>query len=146
MQLDLTDEISPADLENARRIAESLRPLLVRHIDDAQPLLVQAGGDHVHLSPERLMSLIRLVEGMVSASSTAGVAADEITTEAAAEILAMAPSSVMRLIERGHLCARLIDGGYRVSRRDVVELKTRQSGVRRDALSELVKLTQENDL
>ena len=52
----------------------------------------------------------------------------------------------MRLIERGELRARATDEGHLLSRAEVLAYKARQAAVRREALSELVRFTQEHGI
>jgi hypothetical protein len=144
MQVELSDEISPVDLENAREVAAALCLLLSKCGSDLDAFVVEAGGAHVRLQPDRLLSLVKLIDGVASTSPQAGDERDEIPPDTAAELLGMAPPSVMRLIERGYLHARVTEGGCRLSRTEVLSYKARQAVIRREALSELVKLTQEH--
>lgn len=145
MQVDLTDEISPADLENARRVAEALRRLLDGPDRQPEPLLLQAGDARVNVPFDRVRSVLKLIEGL-----TASVRPDpdgaEISSDEAAELLGIAPPSVARLIERKLLHARTVDGVTRLSRDEVLSFKARQAVLRRKGVAELAELTQEYDL
>ena len=146
MRIELTDEIRPVDLENARRIAELLRSLLGKCAGDPGPFVLEAGGAHVPLQPDRLASLVKLIEGMAIASAHTGQDEDAIPPEDAAQLLGVAVPSVMRLIERGELPARATDGGQLLSRAEVLAYKARQAVIRREALSELVRFTEEHGI
>ena len=146
MQVELTGEISPVDLENAREVAEALRLLLSEHGGGLNAFVVDAGDAQVRLRLDRLLSLVKVIEGVANHSSQAEDQSDEITPDTASELLGMALPSVMRLIERGFLHAHATEGSSCLSRNEVLVYKARQAVIRRDALSELTKLTQEHGL
>jgi hypothetical protein len=146
MQAELTGEISLVDPANAQEVADALRLLLSKRGNEQEAFVVEVGGARAHLQQERLVSLPKLVDGVATTIPRAESGVDEIAADGSAEVLGVAPVSVVRLNERGHLRARAINGAYRLGRAEVLSHTARQSAVRREAVSELAKLTQQNGL
>src|SRR6202012_469446 len=77
-------------------------------------------------------------------ASVAGIETDaEISPQDAATLLSMSRPSIMRLIEKGHLGARMVNTHYRLSRSEVVAYRERQANIRRQGLGELTKIADE---
>jgi predicted DNA-binding transcriptional regulator AlpA len=73
-------------------------------------------------------------------------AAEEISPQEAAAILQMSRPSVMRLIAKGQLHPRKVLSHNKLSRAEVVNYQIEQSREQRQALSNLVTLTEDYDL
>jgi excisionase family DNA binding protein len=78
-------------------------------------------------------------------ASKRAVATDEISPQEAAAILQMSRPSVMRLIAKGQLHPRKVLSHNKLSRAEVDNYQHEQSRQQRQALSNLVTLTEEYD-
>jgi len=146
MQLELTQSVDPVDLAKARRAAATLRPLLNATSPGAAALVVASGGERVNLAPDLMLSVLRVVEAVASPHRGLAEQEVELTPQEAAQILRMSRPSVMRLIERGLLHARMVGSHHRLSRTEVVAYFQQQATTRRDALANLAHLTEEDGL
>jgi len=143
MATDPSRDISGHEIEAARRAVDELRAL----VEDAQRrsgiVLVETEGGRVEIAADTLDSIVKVVR-----AATAGTIGDvdaEISPQEAAGILRMSRPSVMRLIERGHLHARMVGSHHRLSRTEVLAYKHRQTRVRREALMNLADLADKLD-
>jgi excisionase family DNA binding protein len=78
-------------------------------------------------------------------SAVSFVAADEISPQEVAAILQMSRPSVMRLIAKGQLHPRKVLSHNKLSRAEVEAYQIEQSRRQREALSNLVTLTEDYD-
>jgi excisionase family DNA binding protein len=123
-----------------------LRPLLDAGSSDGAALVVASGSGRVNLAPELMLSILRVVEAVAGPPEGKTENDAELTPQEAAQILRMSRPSVMRLIERGLLHARMVGSHHRLSRREVLAYHTQQASSRRDALANLVQITEEDGL
>ncbi len=81
------------------------------------------------------------------ASTPSGdVSEEELTPQQAGGILRMSRTSVMRLMEKGLLSARLVGSHHRFVRAEVLSYKDRISAVRLEALQNLADLTDDSGI
>jgi excisionase family DNA binding protein len=139
MQLDLPQSVDAADLAKARRAAAILRPLLDAASSDTAALVVASGAERVNLAPNLMLCVLRVVEAVTGPHRGACGHEAEVTPQEAAQILHMSRPSVMRLIERGLLHARMVGSHHRLSRTEVLAYRTQQTSSRRAALANLVQ-------
>jgi excisionase family DNA binding protein len=139
MQLELPRSVDAADLAKARRAAAILRPLLDAASSDAAALVVASGAERVNLAPNLMLSVLRVVEAVTGPHRAASGHEAEVTPQEAAQILHMSRPSVMRLIERGLLHARMVGSHHRLSHTEVLAYRTQQTSSRRAALANLVQ-------
>jgi excisionase family DNA binding protein len=141
MGIDSAGGIGEREIAAARRGVDELRAL----VEDARrrscAVLVETKGGRVELAADMLDSIVKVVEA-ATAGSGSGIEA-EISPQEAAGILRMSRPSVMRLIERGHLHARMVGSHHRLSRAEILAYKDRQTRVRREALANLATLAEE---
>jgi hypothetical protein len=147
MTTQIAAAVSAKDIADARRKARALRSRVAGRRSNTK-VEVDAGTlksilkiiDAVSLQrPHRLVA----TRGTKVAAPT--VIADEISPQEAASILRMSRPSVMRLIENGLLHPRKILSRNKLSRAEVVNYQIEHSRQQRQALSNLVALTEEYD-
>jgi hypothetical protein len=134
--------ISAKDIADARRKARALRPRVAGRRADAK----------VNVDAGTLQSILKVIDavslpGPRRANARAATAAgDEISPQQAADMLRMSRPSVMRLIEKGLLHPRKILSRNKLSRAEVEAYRLEHSRQQREALGNLVALTEEYDL
>lgn len=139
--------VSAKDVADARRTARALRSRVAGRRSDAK----------VEVDAGTLKTILRVIDAVLpqrphrrAAVRRAKVAeptlvADEISPQEAADILRMSRPSVMRLIEKGLLHPRKVLSRNRLSRAEVVAYQIEHSRQQREALHNLVALTEEYD-
>jgi hypothetical protein len=139
--------VSAKDVADARRKARALRRRVMGRRSNIK-IEVDAG---------TLQSLLKVIEAVSPRPTHPGfvtprtkmagptVSADEISPQEAADILQMSRPSVMRLIEKGLLHPRKVLSRNKLSRIEVANYQIEHSRQQRQALSNLVALTEEYD-
>jgi hypothetical protein len=139
--------LNAKDIADARRGARALRARVERRRSNTK-VEVDAGS---------LKSILKVVDAVSSQLPRGGimvgrtmaskptVAADEISPQEAAAILQMSRPSVMRLIAKGQLHPRKVLSHNKLSRAEVETYQIEQSRRQRQALSNLVTLTEDYD-
>jgi len=129
--------LNAKDIADARQEAKALRARLARRRPNAK----------VEVDAGTLMSILKVVDAVAApspvAKPTAG--ADEISPQEAATILRMSRPSVMRLIAKGELHPRKVLSRNKLSRAEVETYEREQSKRQRQALGNLVTLTEDYD-
>jgi hypothetical protein len=139
--------LNAKDIADARREARALRARVARRRSNTK----------VEVDAGTLKSILKAVEAVSSQLPRGGVvigrakaleptvAGDEISPQEAAAILQMSRPSVMRLIAKGQLHPRKVLSHNKLSRAEVVNYQIEQSRQQRQALSNLVALTEDYD-
>jgi hypothetical protein len=139
--------LNAKDIADARREARALRARVARRRSNTK----------VEVDAGTLKSILKVVEAVSSQLPRGGVvigrakaleptvAGDEISPQEAAAILQMSRPSVMRLIAKGQLHPRKVLSHNKLSRAEVVNYQIEQSRQQRQALSNLVALTEDYD-
>lgn len=139
--------LNAKDIADAMREVRALRARLARRRSNTK-IEVDAG---------TLKSILKVVDAVSSQLPRGGVViggakaakptavADEISPQEAATILQMSRPSVMRLIAKGQLHPRKVLSHNKLSRAEVVNYQIEQSHQQRQALSNLVTLTEDYD-
>ena len=132
--------LNAKDIADAQRDARVLRARVMRQRATAK----------VEVEAATLRSLLKVVDAVSSRLPSGEVlkptgAADEISPQEAAAILQMSRPSVMRLIAKGALHPRKVLSHNKLSRAEVLHYQVEQSRQQREALSNLVALTEEYD-
>jgi hypothetical protein len=139
--------LNAKDIADARREARALRARVARRRSSTK----------VEVDAGTLKSILKVVDAVSSQlprgevvtrrskASKPIVAADEISPQEAAAILQMSRPSVMRLIAKGELHPRKVLSRNKLSRAEVVNYQIEQSRRQRQALSNLVTLTEDYD-
>jgi predicted DNA-binding transcriptional regulator AlpA len=137
--------LNAKDIADARRDARALRARVARRRSNTK----------VEVDAGTLKSILKVVDAVSSQLPRGGVvvgraksakptvADDEISPQEAAAILQMSRPSVMRLIAKGLLHPRKILSRNKLSRTEVVNYQIEHSRQQRQALSNLVALTEE---
>ena len=140
--------ITARDIADAQRKARTLRTRMAGRRSTAK-VEVEAG---------MLKSILKVIDAVSRplpppgrAIHRAGVAepiaaTDEISPQEAARILQMSRPSIMRLIEKGLLHPRKVLSRNKLLRAEVVHFQREQTSRQRQALSNLVALTEDYDL
>jgi len=149
--------LNAKEIADARREARALRARVARRRSNTK-VEVDAGTlksilkvvDAVSLQLPRDSDVVRAKpRGGVAVSrakaAKATIANDEISPQEAAAILQMSRPSVMRLIAKGQLHPRKVLSHNKLSRAEVVNYQIEQSRRQRQALSNLVMLTEDYD-
>jgi excisionase family DNA binding protein len=84
-------------------------------------------------------------QGRTEAVRIDGGADDELTPQEAAAELRMSRPTVIRLIDKGALPARMVGTHYRLPRAAVLAYRDRNAAVRRAGLRNLAALTEDHD-
>ncbi len=139
--------LNAKDIADAKREARALRARVARRRSNTK-IEVDAG---------TLKSILKVVDAVSSKLPPGGVAigraraakptfaADDISPMEAAAILQMSRPSVMRLIAQGQLHPRKVLSHNKLSRAEVETYQIEQSRQQREALSNLVTLTEDYD-
>jgi hypothetical protein len=139
--------LNARDIADVRRKAKALRARVARRRSNTK----------VEVDAGTLKSILKVVDAVSSRLPRGGVAnhrakaakptiaADEISPQEAAAILQMSRPSVMRLITKGELHPRKVLSHNKLSRTEVVNYQLEQSRQQRQALSNLVTLTEDYD-
>ena len=139
--------LNAKDIANARREARTLRARVARRRSNTK-VEVEAGTLKSILKVVDAVSLQLPRGGVVIGRAKAAkpiVADDEISPREAAAILQMSRPSVMRLIAKGQLHPRKVLSHNKLSRAEVMSYQIEQSRQQRQALSNLVTLTEDYD-
>jgi excisionase family DNA binding protein len=136
-----TRDITPRKIAAARRGAKELRSLATQARRHAQTVTIATKGARVVLDAEVVADMVELIDSIPDALGDE----QELTPNEAAEILRMSRPSIMRLVEKGSLSARMVGSHHRLSRTEVLAYRDRQTRARRDALTNLARLTDEHD-
>jgi excisionase family DNA binding protein len=128
MDIELPGSITPRTLDAARAAALALRAGLAER------------GPPEGVAAADLIALLTVIEAMTDAATED---AGDLSPSQTAERLATSRPSVMRLIARGDLPARKDGGHYWVAPRDVRAFQTRIAAIRREAMADLVRMTNE---
>jgi excisionase family DNA binding protein len=131
--------ISRTDVDNIRRTMEALRALANR--GSRGGCAIASGEGTIDLDADQLASVVKALASVVAD----GGADDELTPQEAAAELRMSRPTVMRLIGKGELPARMVGTHYRLSRAAVTEYRDRNTAVRRTGLRNLAALTEDYD-
>lgn len=157
MVLEIT--VNREDVENVRSGVARLRTLL--GCRSSLTCFADASGRVAKLDPVQVASVLRVLEQVAAPdgrlvltrhASEAGQvgsevdAGDEIRPQEAASILRTSRPTVLRLIGKGLVPARLVGTHHRLSRKQVLAYRDRSAAVRREALDNLVAMTEESDL
>jgi hypothetical protein len=150
--------LNAKEIADARREARALRARVARRRSNTK-VEVDAGTlksilkvvDAVSLRLPRDNVVVRGISRdavVVSRGKAAKptIADDEISPQEAAAILQMSRPSVMRLIAKGQLHPRKVLSHNKLSRAEVVNYQIEQSRRQREALSNLVGLTEDYDI
>jgi excisionase family DNA binding protein len=135
-------DLSEKKIAFARRGADKLRPIVKEARGRSVSVTIETKSIRIVLDANVLASMLELLDSVLASHSAEGV---ELTPNEAAEILRMSRPSVMRLVERGDLTARMVGSHHRLSRAEVLAYRDRQARVRRQALGNLARLTDEHD-
>ena len=139
--------VSAKDIADARRKARALRARVAGRRSNAK----------VEVDAGTLKSILKVVDAVSLPLTSRAVAArrakvaaptaaiDEISPQEAADILQMSRPSVMRLIEKGLLHPRKVLSRNKLSRAEVVAYQIRHSRQQRQALDNLVALSEAYD-
>lgn len=139
--------LNAKDVADATREARALRARVARRQSNTK----------VEVDAGTLKSILKMVDAVSSQLPRGGVvtgrvkttkpivADDEISPQEAAAILQMSRPSVMRLIAKGQLHPRKVLSHNKLSRTEVVNYQIEQSRQQRQALSNLVTLTEDYD-
>jgi hypothetical protein len=139
--------LNAKDIADARREARALRARVARRRSNTK----------VEVDAGTLKSILKVVDAVSLHLPRGGVAigrakaleptvaGDEISPQEAAAILQMSRPSVMRLIAKGQLHPRKVLSHNKLSRAEVVNYQIEQSRQQRQALSNLVALTEDYD-
>lgn len=149
--------LNAKDIADARREAGALRARVARRRSNTK-VEVDAGTlksilkvvDAVSLQLPRDSVVVRGIPrgGVVVSRGKAAkptIVTDEISPQEAAAILQMSRPSVMRLIAKGQLHPRKVLSHNKLSRAEVENYQIEQSRQQRQALSNLVTLTEDYD-
>ena len=140
MRSDRTRQVAAHELAQARRAADQLRAIVSLAPSESDTLVLKTADADYTFTKGELSSIAKIV------ASVAGTETDaEISPQDAAMLLSMSRPSVMRLIEKGHLGARMVNTHYRLSQNEVVAYRERQAKIRRQGLSELTRIADEYD-
>jgi excisionase family DNA binding protein len=131
--------ISRTDVDNIRRTVAGLRALADRQARGG--CAIASGGAAVDLDADQLASVVKALESVVAG----GNGDDELTPQEAAAELRMSRPTVMRLIDKGLLPARMVGTHHRLSRAAVLAYRDRNAAARRSGLRNLSALTEEYD-
>jgi hypothetical protein len=147
MAIQIQVALNAKDIADARQEARALRARVARRRSNTK----------VEVDAGTLKSILKVVDAASSQLPRGGVvtgrgavekpivAADEISPQEAAAILQMSRPSVMRLIAKGRLHPRKVLSHNKLSRAEVVNYQIEQSRRQRQALSNLVTLTEDYD-
>jgi hypothetical protein len=139
--------VSAKDVADARRKVRALRSRVAGRRSSAK----------VEVDAGTLKSILKVIDAVSLRPTHRGVAnhrtkvveptvaADEISPQEAADILPMSMPSVMRLIEKGLLHPRKVLSRNKLLRAEVETYRVEQSRQQRQALNNLVALTEEYD-
>jgi hypothetical protein len=139
--------LNAKDVADARREARALRARVARRQSNTK----------VEVDAGTLKSILKVVDAVSSQLPRGGVvtgrvkaakpivADDEISPQEAAAILQMSRPSVMRLIAKGQLHPRKVLSHNKLSRTEVVNYQMEQTRRQRQALSNLVTLSEDYD-
>jgi hypothetical protein len=139
--------VSAKDVADARRKARALRARVAGTRSNTK----------VEVDAGTLKSILKVFDAVSLPLTPGGIAThrtkvpepttaiDEISPQEAADILQMSRPSVMRLIEKGVLHPRKILSRNRLSRAEVVAYQIRHSRQQRQALENLVALSEAYD-
>ena len=139
--------MSARDVAEARRKARALRARVVGRRSNTK----------VEVDAGTLKSILKVVDAVSLPLASSDIAArrakvaaptivvDEISPQEAADILQMSRPSVMRLIEKGLLHPRKVLSRNKLSRVEVVAYQVRHARQQRQALDNLVALSEEYD-
>ncbi|MEX0782045.1 MAG: excisionase family DNA-binding protein [Dehalococcoidia bacterium] len=130
---------APSDEEALRGIREALA--------SERPGIVGADGECVPI-PEALVEVLReaaagLLTGRAVSVQTVG---QQLTTQQAADLLNVSRPYLIKLLEEGALPFTLVGTHRRVPLAELLAYDARQSAVRREALREIVRLSEEMGL
>jgi excisionase family DNA binding protein len=125
---------SPADRDQARAVLDRSRK--------ASPRLVLAlAGEETPLPAELSAILETVVESVaVGGSVSVSVMPAELTTTMAASLLGISRPTLMKMISREEIPARLVGTHHRLAVRDVLEAKRSRLEAQRQAFEELREL------
>lgn len=140
MRSDQTRRVAAYELAQARRAADQLRAIVSEAPMESETLVLKTADADYTFTKGELASIAKIVASVVGTETDA-----EVSPQEAALLLNMSRPSVMRLIEKGHLGARMVNTHYRLSRGEVVAYRERQAKIRRQGLSELTRLAEEYD-
>jgi excisionase family DNA binding protein len=139
--------IRPGDIQNIRRSVDDLRALVDR--GSGQAYTIASGGTSVSLDADQFISLFNVLDNLVAKIRDQDThmpdTSDELTPQDAAGLLGMSRPTVTRLINKGHLPARMVGTHYRLSRREVLAYRAQTAVVRRGALDKLAAITEDHD-
>ncbi len=139
--------VNAQDVVDARREAQALRARVAGRRADTK----------VEVDARVLKSILKVVDAVSSQLplmeaaprrakvGEAKVLADEVSPQEAADILQMSRPSVMRLIEKGLLHPRKVLSRNKLLRAEVEAFQAAQSRQQRQALNNLVALTEDYD-
>lgn len=147
MPIELSQALTAHDVDSARRGLDELRPLVARVQPQSGTVVVKTDAGTVTLEADMLLSMFKIVEAVSGSPQAHGVsdADEEVSPQEAAALLRMSRPSVMRLIDRGHLGARMVGSHHRLSRAEVLAYKEKQNRTRRKGLTEMARLSEEYD-
>jgi excisionase family DNA binding protein len=129
--------ISPTDVDKIRRTVDRLRALAQRR--PVTGCTIASGVATVSLDADQLASVVKALESVAAD----GVAQDELTPQEAAAELRMSRPTVMRLIDKGVLLARLVGTHNRLPHAAVLAYREQTFAVRQTGLRNLAALTEE---
>ena len=133
----------PSETEQLEHLARELAAAASNH---APLRLVGADGDAVEVSASALAALRAAVDAMASGEPVAVIARErELTTQQAADILRVSRPHLVSLLDRGVLPSHRVGTHRRVKVEDLVSYRERRRHERREALDELVRLSQETE-
>jgi excisionase family DNA binding protein len=132
-------------VENARRGADHLRPLVDHLPSNHDTIVMEVGGARFEVSGDVMKGVMDVLDAVVTNTSNSSeeVSEEELTPQQAAGILRMSRPSVMRLVEKGILSVRLVGSHHRLVRAEVLDYKKSNRTARREALQNLADLTEE---
>lgn len=140
MRTDRTRRVAAHELAEARRAAEQLRAIVSRAPSDGDTLVLKTLDADYTFTKGELTSIAKVIASVAGAETDA-----EISPQEAAALLGMSRPSVMRLIDKGQLSARMVNTHYRLSQSEVIAYRERQTRIRRHGLSELTSISEEHD-
>jgi len=134
-------EFAPQDLESVHELME-----LFLH-ETRPPALVDEKGQRLELPKPIYELLVKVATAMQEGNVITLVPeTQELTTQAAANLLGVSRPHVVKLIEEGKLPSHKVGAHRRIQMKDLLAFQRVRDNSRREALDELARLAQEAGL
>lgn len=141
-----TTRFDPADF--APQELESVHDLMELFLNDNHPpALVDEKGKRMELPKPLYELLVKVVAALQEGKVITLVPeTQELTTQAAANLLGVSRPHVVKLIEEGQLPSHRVGAHRRIQMKDLLAFQRVRDGARREALDELARRAQEAGL